>query len=67
MTQTGEKTKPGTGLIKAGLLIAVIGVLFTIAVVSAGGNLVPLWLVLIGLVLSGSGFAQRVLAALERR
>jgi hypothetical protein len=67
MTQTGEKTKPGTGLIKAGLLIAVIGVLFTIAVVSAGGNLVPLWLVLIGLVLSGIGFAQRVLAALERR
>ena len=52
---------------KAGLVIAVIGVLFTIAVVSAGGNLVPMWLVLAGLVLAGIGFAQRVLHALERR
>lgn len=67
MTQTGEVTKPGTGLIKVGLVLAVIGVLFTIAVVSAGGNLAPLWLVLIGLVLAGIGFAQRVLHALERR
>jgi integral membrane sensor domain MASE1 len=67
MTQTGEVTKPGTGLIKVGLVLAVVGILFTIAVVSAGGNLVPLWLVLAGLVLAGIGFAQRVLHALERR
>lgn len=68
MTQTGEVTnRPGTALIKIGLVLAVVGVLFTIAVVSAGGNLVPLWLVLIGLVLAAIGFAQRVLAALEKR
>jgi hypothetical protein len=67
MTQTGEQTKPGTGLIKVGLVLAVVGILFTIAVVSAGGNLVPMWLVLAGLVLAGIGFAQRVLHALERR
>lgn len=67
MTQTGEETKPGTALIKIGLLLAVVGIVFTIAVVSAGGNLVPLWLTLIGLVLAGIGFAQRVLHALERR
>lgn len=63
----GDVAKPGTGLIKAGLALAVVGVLFTIAVLSAGGNLVPMWLVLIGLVLAGIGFAQRVLHALERR
>ena len=68
MTQTGEVTnRPGTALIKIGLVLAVVGVLFTIAVVSAGGNLVPMWLVLAGLVLAGVGFGMRVLAALERR
>jgi protein-S-isoprenylcysteine O-methyltransferase Ste14 len=68
MTETGEVTnRPGTALIKIGLVLAVVGVLFTIAVVSAGGNLVPLWLVLAGLVLAGIGFGMRVLAALERR
>lgn len=68
VTQPREAAnRPGTVLIKIGLLLAVVGVLFTIAVVSAGGNLVPMWLVLIGLVLAGVGFAQRVLAALERK
>jgi hypothetical protein len=68
MTETGEVTnRPGTALIKIGLLLAVVGVLFTIAVVSAGGNLVTMWLVLAGLVLAGIGFGRRVLAALERR
>jgi hypothetical protein len=68
MTQTGEVTnRPGTALIKVGLVLALIGVLFTIAVVSAGGNLVTMWLVLAGLVLAGIGFGMRVLAALERR
>lgn len=67
MTQTGEQTKPGTGLIKAGLGLAVVGILFTVAVLSAGGNAVTLWLVLAGLVLAGIGFAQRLLHALERR
>jgi dipeptide/tripeptide permease len=68
MTQTGEVTqRPGTTLIKLGLGLAVVGLLFTIAVVSAGGNLVPMWLVLLGLVLAGIGFAQRVLHALEKR
>ena len=68
MTQTGEVTKrPGTALIKVGLVLAFIGVLFTIAVVSAGGNLTTMWLVLAGLVLAGIGFGMRVLAALERR
>ena len=52
---------------KGGLVLAVVGILFTIAVVSAGGNLVPLWLVLFGLVLAGIGYARRVLHALERR
>jgi hypothetical protein len=68
MTQTGEVTnRPGTALIKVGLTLALIGVLLTIAVVSAGGNLTTMWLVLAGLVLAGIGFGMRVLAALERR
>jgi hypothetical protein len=68
MTQTGEVTnRPGTALIKVGLVLALIGVLLTIAVVSAGGNLTTMWLVLAGLVLAVIGFGMRVLAALERR
>lgn len=68
MAETGEVTnRPGTVLIKIGLVLAFVGVLFTIAVASAGGNLVPMWLVLAGLLLAGIGFGMRVLAALERR
>lgn len=68
MTKVGEDvTRPGAKLTKAGLVIAMIGALFTVVVVAAGGNLNPLWLVLIGLVIAGIGFGQRVLAALENR
>jgi hypothetical protein len=68
MTQAGEvANRPGTALIKIGLGLAVVGLLFTVAVVSAGGNMVTMWLVLAGLVLAGIGFGRRVLAALERR
>ena len=48
-------------------MLAFAGVLLTVVVVSAGGNLVPMWLVLAGLVLAGIGFAQRVLHALENK
>lgn len=68
MTQTGEDIKkPGTGLMKAGLIIAVAALVMTIAIVSGGGKPNLLWLVLGGLVLAGIGYARRVLAALERR
>ena len=68
MTQTGEETKkPGTGLMKAGLILAVAALVMTIAIVSGGGKPNLLWLVLGGLVLAGIGYARRVLAALERR
>jgi len=68
MTKVGETVKrPGTIAIQLGLGLAVVGLLFTIAVVSAGGNLVPLWLVGAGLVLAAVGFGMRVLAALEDR
>lgn len=68
MTTTREtpSNRPGSALTQVGLVIAVVGLLFTIAVVSAGGNLTPLWLVVLGLALAGVGFARRVLAALER-
>lgn len=65
-TRNTQTTHPGSTMIKLGLGLAVVGLLFTIAVLSAGGNLVPAWLILIGLVLAGVGFARRVLAALER-
>jgi len=68
MTKVGEDVqRPGTIAIKLGLGLAVVGLLFTIAVVSAGGNLVPLWLVGAGLVVAVIGFGVRVLAALEKR
>jgi len=68
MTQTGEVTKrPGIGLIQGGLMLAFAGVLLTIAILSGGGNANGLWLVLIGLVLAGIGFARRVLHALENK
>ena len=68
MTKLGEDIKrPGATLIKAGLVIAMIGVLFAVVSVANGGHLGLLWLTLAGLVLAGIGFGMRVLAALERR
>lgn len=68
MTQTGEVTKrPGTALIKGGLVVALVGVLIAVVAVANGGHLGALWLTLAGLVLAGIGFGMRVLAALERR
>jgi hypothetical protein len=52
---------------QGGLMLAFAGVLLTIAILSGGGNANGLWLVLIGLVLAGIGFARRVLHALENK
>jgi uncharacterized protein (TIGR03382 family) len=59
--------KPGNTLMTIGLLIAVVGVLFIGAVISAGGDGGMLWIPAIGLVLAAIGFARRVLAALENK
>lgn len=68
MTKLGEDIKrPGTALIKSGLVIAMIGVLFAVVSVANGGHLGLLWVTLAGLVLAGIGFGMRVLASLERR
>lgn len=67
MTQIGEVKRPGTSVIKAGLVIAMVGVLVAIVAVANGGHLGALWLSLAGLVVAGIGFGMRVLAALERR
>jgi hypothetical protein len=68
MTQTGEETKrPGTGMMRAGLYVAVAGLLMLIVILANGGKPNLIWLVLGGLVLAGIGYARRVLAALERR
>lgn len=67
MTQIGEVKRPGTAAIKAGLVIAMIGIMLTIVTVANGGNLNMLWVAAAGLVVAGIGFGMRVLAALESR
>lgn len=66
MSET-KTSKPGQTLITIGLLIAVVGGLFIGAVISGGGNGGMIWIPLVGLILAGIGFAQRVLAALENK
>ena len=58
--------RPGTNLIHVGLLLVVVGVILAIATLSAGGNAVLGWIAVVGLLLTGVGFGQRVLAALEK-
>ena len=58
--------RPGTNLIQVGLLLVVVGVILAIATLSAGGNAVLGWIAVVGLLLAGVGFGQRVLAALEK-
>lgn len=65
-TRDSQTTRPGTNLIKIGLGLVVVVLLFTLAVVAGGGRPVLLWLVVPGLALAAIGFARRVLAALER-
>lgn len=68
MTQTGEVAKrPGTLLIQIGLLLAGVGLVLAIMIISGGGTGQVLWLTLAGLVLAGIGFARRVLHALENK
>lgn len=66
-TQETAKNRPGKRLTGFGVGTAIIGALITVAILSAGGNFFGLWIVLIGLIIAGIGFAQRVLFALERR
>jgi hypothetical protein len=68
MTQTGEVTKkPGTGMMRSGLIIAAVGLVMAIVIISGGGKPNMLWMAAAGLVLAGIGYARRVLYALERR
>lgn len=59
--------KPGSVLITIGLLIAALGALLIAAIISGGGDGRSWWIPVIGLVLAGIGFGQRVLAALENK
>lgn len=52
---------------KAGLLIAAVGLVMALVIVAGGGKPNLLWLAAAGIVLAGIGYARRVLAALERR
>lgn len=63
------KKKPGTGLMRAGLLMGSIGLLLVIAVFSSGGAPTLLvWAVFVGgAVLAVIGYARRILAAVESR
>lgn len=69
MTKTEAVKKPGSGLIGAGLLVAGIAVFVAlIAINSTGSTGAFVWaMLIIGLILAGIGFAQRILAALENR
>ena len=58
--------RPGTNLIHVGLLLVVVGIVLAIATLTAGGNAVLGWIAVVGLLLTGVGFGQRVLAALEK-
>ena len=61
--------KPGTTLMGAGLLLAACSALLIVAVVASGGSvaLVPVLGILLGLVLAVTGFARRLLHAVETR
>lgn len=58
--------RPGTNLIQVGLLLVAVGVVLAVATLAAGGNAVLGWVSVVGLLLTGVGFGQRVLAALEK-
>lgn len=64
MTQRAAD-RPGTTLIKFGLLLIGVGVLLWMVVAMNGGNAVPLWISALGALLAVIGFGRRVLAALE--
>ena len=63
------KKKPGTGLMRVGLLVGLIGVFLLIAVFSSGGapTLLVWALPFAGLLLAAIGYARRMLAAVESR
>lgn len=63
---TQKKKVPGKNLVSAGLFIAGLGLLVVFMAVLGGGDARAWWIILIGLVLAGIGFAQRIVAALER-
>ncbi|WP_341394050.1 hypothetical protein [Arthrobacter sp. G119Y2] len=71
MNNVGEtKTnRPGSGLIAAGLLIALIGIVIAFLAINSGGSLSVFvgGTILVGFVLAVIGFCRRVLAALESR
>lgn len=52
---------------RAGLLLAAIGLVMAVVIISGGGKPNMLWVAAAGLVLAGIGYARRVLHALERR
>lgn len=58
-------TRPGTALLKFGLILIAVGVLLWMVVAMNGGNAVPLWISAAGALLAIIGFGRRVLAALE--
>lgn len=71
MTNVGERTekKPGSRVMFLGLVIAGIGALFAVAILSGGGTpTLAVWVVpIVGAVLAIIGFAKRLLAAVESR
>lgn len=64
---TQKKKTPGKALTAADLFIAGLGLLIVVLAVLGGGDARAWWIILVGLVLAGIGFAQRILADVERR
>jgi hypothetical protein len=54
-------------MMRSGLIIAAVGLVMAIVIISGGGKPNMLWMAAAGLVLAGIGYARRVLYALERR
>ena len=66
MSANTNAQRPGSTLTRFGLLLIGIGVLLAVVTIAAGGNAVLGWIAVLGLLLTGVGFGQRVLAALEK-
>lgn len=65
MTETTAR-RPGRNLIQVGLLLVVIGVILAMLSASSGGDGRLMWVSAAGLLMAGIGFAQRLLAAVEK-
>lgn len=68
-TTPKTQARPGTGLMKAGLLLAFLGGLIAVYLATVPPHTISglaVLILVVGLVLAGVGFARRLLAAVEK-